>query len=390
MCGSHQGPRISSFWLLILGGLAIVGSGCSSHLIASHEPMHSLGEPVILKAHARGLVDRIELRVKRFDVDPVTGEEVLETERELLVWVCNPFFLHRSLTCQHPIAFSGDGKIIEFHAKSISWTGKAKHERYRFASGTYPLETPIPVRGKANADGALDIVFVPESDMRMGDYDPTWSFFRMALDNMVDEIYFSYPAFRKNRFIFNFWYVDAAAKIDGPCNFTIPGRQDLQDSLASWADAITIVHSKPMQDCAVGNALSTEFLFDKSAIHESGHSLFGLRDEYPVANPDLGKYGPQPHLGNTFWDKEKCGDEAPQIGLPKRSCAMISERTEIWRIDPTGPKGCIMGTSQNYDGSDFGPACMRRINWRVKQCMAGDCLPLPAPDGPFTNKPRAH
>lgn len=370
---SAQGPRIFSGWLLILGSLAILGAGCSSHIIASHEPMHSLGEPVILKAHAKGLVDRIELRIKRFNVESGTGEETAETDKELVVWVCNPFFIKNGLVCKHPIAFSGDAQVIEFHAKALYWNGKARHERYRFASGNYPLVTPIPIRANLHPDNALDVVIVPEDDMRIDEYDHSWSFLRTVLDDLVDEIYFGYPAFRKNRGIFNFWYVDEAGQIEGPCDFVVPQQLEVDDSLASWIDAVTLVHSRPMRDCAVGNVMSTEFLYDKSVVHESGHSLFDLRDEYPVAV--LGAYGPQNDYANTFWTEAKCRQQAPEIGLPRRSCEEITAGG-IWRIDPTGPEGCIMGPSQNLDDSDFGPACMRRIKRRIEQCLDGECFPL--------------
>jgi hypothetical protein len=111
--------------------------------------------------------------------------------------------------------------------------------------------------------------------------------------------------------------------------------------------------------------------YGKSVVHELGHALAGLRDEYVVATED---FPPREEMPNTFQPKQACIDEAPLIGLSPNMCVLSTPGFDYWRIDPTGAEGCIMGPSQHLTWSDFGPACERRFNWRYTQCHEGDCI----------------
>lgn len=362
--------------LLICAGFALVSAGCSTGtILASHEPMHPKGRPVTLKAVATGHVDRIEFRVQRFAIntDQLTAEDPKLHETELtpplLIWICNPPFVVNSLKCSHQLAFSGNGQIVQFSARAVYWNGSSDEEVYRFASGDFPVtNAPIPIRMKREIGNGIDIVFVPHIEV-VPESDPSAAGFRTHLDDIVDGILFEYPIIRDNRKYYNFWYSPIAVDFDaGNCtNLVDPYSIDLD----FVADVSIYVHHQYKRNCSYGTRFTTEMWYGKSVVHELGHALAGLRDEYAVATED---FPPREEMPNTFRPKQACIDEAPLIGLSPDKCVLSTPGFDYWRIDPTGAEGCMMGPSQHLTWSDFGPACERRFNWRYTQCLEGDCI----------------
>ena len=333
--------------------------------------MHPDGRPVTLKAVTTGNVDRIEFRVQRFAIiaDGTAWKETVLTP-VLFIWVCDPPGSVKSLTCSHELAFSGDGQIVEFHARAVYPGGGHVDEVYRFASGDFPLEgVPVPIRMKRRPDDGIDIVFIPHTNLIPAS-DPDGFGFRTHLDDIVDGILFEYAVIRDNRALYNFWYSPVSVAFDaGNCN-VLKDPEGIE--LVGFADVSMYVHYEDKRNCAIGSKLTTELWYDKSVVHELGHVLAGWRDEYSVST-DL--YGPRNMMPNTFGSKKACEDEAPLLGLSPDKCQLSTPVFNFWRIDPTGAEGCMMGPSQHLSWSDFGPACTRRFNWRFSQCIEGDCIP---------------
>lgn len=374
--------------------------------------MHSIGGYVTLKASATGLVDRIEFRVQRFAVDS-TDRNSTETELSpvLFVWACDPTFAKKSLTCSHQMAFSGDGQMIEFHARAVFWNGTHDDEVYKFASGEFPVpDAPIPIRVKRHTDDGIDVIIVPHPEiLDVGYADPLASF-RKYLDDLIDGILFNYAPVRDYRGLYNFWYSPKAAGFDtNSCVFEEtacdlfdietddaqssrrqvgdnqladaeadnpePNDVEIDDAvcvdLELFSDALMYVHYSDMRDCALNKRFSTELWYEKSVVHEFGHALVELRDEYRVSSSE---YGPQDPMPNIFKGEVACRREARLLDLPEEYCVSSTAAFDFWRIDPTGANGCMMGPSQHLAWSDFGPACKRRIKWRHDLCEAGLCF----------------
>lgn len=355
--------------LVVLGSLLVFG-GCSTTFQTFHEPMHPIGDYTHLKASATGLIDRIELRVHRFTIDKF-GNETADSLSPLLVEVCDPFFYVTSLNCIYSSASSGDNKMIEFEGKVVLWNGTTHVEKYKFASGKYPedLGPVIPIRVKGNPVKKLDVVIVPDPEFESPDSAKPWTQIRWLLDDLINDEYFDYEAILVWRSLYNFYYVREAGSfsvVAGNCVFTPVAAAE------AWADSYLYAHVKLMRDCALTDRFSAEAWYDKSVLHESGHALIGLRDEYAGAN--YGLYGPHVCMSNIFKDKAKCVSEAPAIGLPASYCTQIEPFWKVWRIDPADATGSLMGNAQHNAWSDFGPASMRRINWRYGLCLLGDCM----------------
>jgi hypothetical protein len=261
--------------------------------------------------------------------------------------------------------------MIEFEGKSILWNGTSRTEKYKFASGNYPFPSkPIPIRVKGKIKETLDIVIIPDADLYNDWYLDPLAGFISFLDDIVEDVYFDYSAIRRWRGLYNFYYTPMIGQFnEDTCTFT--GPVNLAE-LQVVADSLMYAHSREMWDCKLWDSFSSENWYGKSVAHETGHALIGLRDEYPGAN--YGAYPPHACMSNIFPSKAACVAEAPSIGLPASYCVLVDPFWNIWRIDPAGATGSIMGTAQHMAWSDFGRASMRRINWRYDKCLAGDCF----------------
>ena len=362
-----------------LAAIALAGAACSTTFLTGHEPMHPVSTGVWLKAQATGMIDRIELRMRRYSIDPDTGVETPDTQM-MVVEVCDPAFWVDTLRCSYRAPWSGDHKMIEFEATAVQWNGTKSVEVYKFASGEYPFpEKPVPIRVKGPTVSSLDVVIVPDDDLLNSFYvsglnpDGDWDGFRWFLDDIVENDYFKYSAIRHWRGLYNFYYsLETGQFNEAACSFSDPANID---DLMLVADSLMYAHSQEMWDCKLGDRFSSENWYDKSVAHETGHALFGLRDEYRGAN--YGAYPPHACMSNIFPSKAACAAEAPSIGLPASLCTLIDPYWNVWRIDPADATGSIMGEAQHYGWSGFGRASLRRMNWRYDKCLNGDCM---APD----------
>ena len=386
MASSKQSSRASrssrTRISLILGILAISAgtTGCSLHIQAAHEPMHPLNQPLVIRATAKGYVGKIDLWIEESRIEADGEYTVISPMR--IVNTCDPLFWVRSLTCTDVIrGIDGrheDGRIIKFKATASSPLGKHRSEAYQFASGEYPFsDQPIPIRTKGSTLDKFDIVMIRTDGFDL-------DFFRKYLDNIVEESFFKYSAIRKWRMFYNFYYsphsqtYDTACMFDGPDvpdgpnGALIPASPDeVMSALIANSDVIVYLHEDEMRDCRKKGRFSSEFWFDKTLLHEAGHALFGLRDEYFVS------LGPQCNAPRNIWHSEaKCQAEAQASGLDPYACKMRGS-TSSWKLDNEGPGGCIMNgrRTQWLSDSDFGPACKHRINWHIGNCATGVCIP---------------
>jgi len=388
--------------------------------MASHQPAHPIHEDVEFSAKATGEVDRLELWLTEYAI--ATDGSLSAVGPESMIKSCNPFLWKSSLSCQSIEPLNSDHTLIKFEVRGFAPGGDEESEAYLFASGQYhhtgagevPTENePIPIR--INGDDIqkyLDVAMIPDPDLLTPPPDPDpASEFRSKLHEVI-ALYFDYDAIRNARGLFNFYYSPFPGHfwedLGGNCQWDVPVNvSDLLDT----ADVILYLHKAFVDDCKQGPNISSEIYYGKTLVHESGHGLFGLRDEYRIC--DSGYYpgqGDQVCNRNIWRDMDytsgdgesACANEAPP-GLEPSDCTRIvppgnvSPWGNVWRIDPADVTGlvwlnspdcrfiippdqedrvgCIMGNLQHLDPSDFGPACLRRINFRYEWCLFGECMP---------------
>lgn len=340
-------------------------------VLATHSPMHPTNvQPVTFEAEARGTIDKVQLAYERYTLINSNGR-LTQTLAEALTTVktCDPEGNVSTLPCSHtmPSAFAANS-LINFKVIAYDGEGKEVIETYSFAAGDYPLpKDPIPIRVKGPTIDHLDIVFIPDTDITVNN-------FRDRLDEVIETLYFKYEMIRGWRARYNFYYSGVQGNYEEGCKFTKPSNMA---SLVAVADTVAILHQQTrMRDCRQGTIMSSEISYDKTLIHETGHALFGLIDEYCCGQP----YRQQDCEPNVWSSLANCQADARTLGMDASNCVQIakgSNTVNFWRIDPTGDTGCIMGGSQHKVGSNFGTACERRILWRYEKCESGECITKP-------------
>lgn len=348
--------------------------GCGADcVLASHSPVHpgNMGQ-VIFWAEAKGDVAKIELAYQRFALSAVNGVisstpdgapvvvKTCDPPQQSIAWVCSEVY--------QP-GFPA-GSLIAFTATATYKSGAVVKDSYSFAAGDYPLpDDPIPIRVTGRTADHLDAVFVPDTDFTADD-------FRLRLHELIFDRYFRQEEVEANRGFHNFYYTPRQGHYEEPCQFTKPPNAA---KLVAVADSVVILHqkSKP-RDCSYTYLMSAHMNDTKTVLHESGHSLFGLEDEY-CCDSD---YQQATCLPNIWATLAACQRDAPALHLDSGECRQLSDggkTVNFWRIDPVGDRGCIMGDAEYKSCSDFGPACLRRIRGIYGNCQKGACFPLANP-----------
>jgi hypothetical protein len=232
---------------------------------------------------------------------------------------------------------------------------------------------PIWIRGSPNS-GQIDVVFVPQTT-----YDGHFDQFLKDVKNAITDAYFNLdayvdpiPAEFRNRF--NFYYYTGgfgAAMGQPPENFW--ARAPFTDVLAllqnlDWGGGVSC--------CNPNSELEVPGRDYGQIIHESGHGIYNLDDEY-CGNTAYGQKDPAP---NVWTSLENCQNFANDKGWDPTNCVQIENdnpstpdcQKPYWRYDG---QRCFMhdgGLPVIQPGDVFGPACVNRINYVYENWPQGE------------------
>jgi hypothetical protein len=222
---------------------------------------------------------------------------------------------------------------------------------------TAPGPTVFALSQPALPESAVDVVFVPDDDY--GDM-AVLADRQVFLDDatgMIENGFRQNNAIAVNLGAYNFWYMDQTGDVSagsGICPSV--DWPDLDD--AAFAELIILLHPAPLRDCANGNRVTTEPENGGTAVHEHGHAVFSLPDEYCC---DGGYWEEPPVLYNSEIDCT--GDPA---NAAWRDCISFtdSDGDVWWRSE--GDNGDIMFNDGDSLVPEFGQA-----DWVVMQPVLG-------------------
>ena len=154
----------------------------------------------------------------------------------------------------------------------------------------------IPLYYSGSHSAKIDIVFVADKDY----YGNTKKFLN-DVDAIINQGYFGEPDFAANKCKFNFYYHPQAGEYKEVCAaWNVPQNFSAD---CPFADSATIVFSSNKRACVSGNTFSIPSGDYKTAPHETGHSIFGMADEYCC---DGGYWQPDAPYPNVFGSKADC------------------------------------------------------------------------------------
>lgn len=216
----------------------------------------------------------------------------------------------------------------------------------------------IPVRGSSlAAPDAIDICFAGDGSYA-NDTDG-------LLSDIADKIYDNYfvtDGIKDNERKYKFFYT-AVPTSTASCGANVITGALLANG--SHCNAVAVLHKATMQDCSIGNIFTAEGSETKAFVHETGHAVFGLADEYegntsyflpiPFANiwPDIG-----PNVG-----KQLCEANVSSYGGDPTLCDEFCDNPifcgfDWWRY------GTSITMMVNGDSSDkWGLPARKRVDW---------------------------
>ena len=236
-----------------------------------------------------------------------------------------------------------------------------------FAAGAYPWpNNPIPIYGRGAPGEKLDVIFIPDTD-----YNGNNNQFMQDTSNLVANAYLSTQPFARDirlwRSMYNFYltYQTGDAKGYGsgcnqaPSNWT---------TLRAIVNSGGILHNNALRDCGGigdGSLFSVQVggtFTNPTAVHESGHSVFSMADEY-CCDGGYWQIGPE---ANVFSSQSNCQTNATSHSWPTTDCVQIGT-TGWWRSD--GANDLMQNNNSNtnaYGRSDDG-----RVFWMYfQQCTS--------------------
>lgn len=230
----------------------------------------------------------------------------------------------------------------------------------------------IPVVLTGGRANRVDVVLVPDGDDFNG---PGNAAFQTAMENLIKGAYFGEGFFLARQQGFNFWLAGGTGDSEVPAPTpTDPNAVDCQPQAPanwgdqySWADTGAILHANTFRDCASNGLFTSETGSLGTVLHESGHSPFGLPDEY-CCDGGYWENAPNP----TMWDTQaECQADAPSLGRVASDCRSIMDSDPpngTWWTSEPDNTDLMNGDRRPPQAGD-----RRRIDWYFTECLDGSC-----------------
>jgi len=226
-----------------------------------------------------------------------------------------------------------------------------------------------PFRIQGTPANKIDVIFVPNQS-----YKGNQAQFLSDVQKVITKSYLKSDPIRMNMAKFNFYtYTEEAAVFEGFVFNPPASGCTVFDSATTFADSIGVLHPNDFRDWSSSGCsrrvFTSEPISYRTFVHESGHSLFGLADEY-CCDSSYWYNTPDP---NIFPSESSCKAYATNNGLDKTACVNFCPKnsgncgsTGYWKVEPDVD---VMRCSQACGlcgGPDamcqFFPACLKRIN----------------------------
>ncbi len=193
--------------------------------------------------------------------------------------------------------------------------------------GVCPKACPacIPVVYNGDPKDKINIVFVMDND-----YGENVDLFKSDIMNLIENGYYKSSEIANNKCKFNFYYhpedgnyVEVCSKWDLPASFW-------KD--CSFADTAAIIFKGGDRACS-STVFSAPRGSPKVVVHETGHNIFGMADEYCC---DGGYWQPSPGQPNIYTSKAAC----QSMSSNPSACDNFCPEKKCWPGDATAISKC--------------------------------------------------
>lgn len=360
---------VKNAWLLLAGVSFLALQSCDNpYTIAMHSPIYpSTSENVTYSLEMLSgtapkevkLFERVDImNVIRIPIWGTVIEVPITTpgaEALLQTWT-NPALG----TLSHVKASPNPANSVVTYRFEIKQSNNsiAKHQ-VTYATRDYPLtNAPAPVYVVGSQDNTFDVVFIPDTDItNMGT-------FRNHCRAMIRDAFFDENTTKLFRHSFNFYINPLTGHATDFDRIATDGPHQVpaNNAMLSFAEGRVLMHQNNLRDYASGGLYSTEMQNRGTVMHESGHGLFGLADEYSG-----GAHWQDPVLPNNW--NSLAGAQADAPGRSKTAADAVQIGTESWW------KLCVSNCQMLTTGAthtSYDSPCSGRVVNRVVEKAQGN------------------
>lgn len=396
---SRTGRVIASAFLL----LVLWGCAQTTHVTASHSPLYR-AEPhtttiTATATDAKDGIASIQINVLLGEMSACGGymPSLIPCRTSAILTGFSCSFANTSpATCDFPFQL-GDRALVTYNVEATSGAGnRARTLDVTYAGGasvteahisqsidlwllddietveTIPWEVARPIWWHTDPPGPtpshIDVGFFPDSDYaNYRDFtDDTEPVIRGAHLDPATPVSSFYSDFHGS--MFNLWAGPAGSDGEDGCVRSLSG---WAANVGSALDGQVIMHRLPFRDCSdislggLGTVEPTEAGAVALYVHETGHFLQGLGDEYCCD----GGYFFVSTPGNVFASLAACQTAANGIGVDQALCVQIAATPPQWRMDDGQPS--IM--EDEGANANWRTASRRALENRLGACVTGNC-----------------
>jgi hypothetical protein len=251
---------------------------------------------------------------------------------------------------------------IRYVATVVDGTTRQTTEEWFFAAGTWPQEVPVPLWVQGPLSHRINVSFVADTD--------SYSIARQMLPRaraLIFDGYHHNNGIRLGKKYWQFFYWQEQGHMPDYNDCVSSCDVQLPDALtqSTFSDAIGVLHTRPKRDWRAGKLFSTEPWNQGTALHETGHAVFNLADEYAG-----GAFFPDSDNThhNVHEDQSACESYSETAGFEASECQPILNTT-WWRSEAC-ENACIMHDDGDMSMPSFGRSCMKKIQAYYEQLEA--------------------
>jgi hypothetical protein len=236
------------------------------------------------------------------------------SETELQSW-SSPSF---PVTYTKSSAYSSN-RLVTYRFE-VKGNNKTYNHRITFATRPYPVANqPAPVYIVGDQDKVINTVFIPDTSMNS-----RMALFYSSVKSQIDSTFHQEDWVRRFRNSYNF-FINPVTAIARDFDTGQPHQLPSNSSQLSFAQGRVILHFHDIRDQSGSGYFSAEYYVRGTMLHESGHALYRLADEYDANSASHWEEADFPNN----WDN-KTDAEAAAPGYGKTAADVMRMGTPDW------------------------------------------------------------
>jgi hypothetical protein len=245
---------------------------------------------------------------------------------------------------------------ITYKATVITVNDVNKEGEVSFAAGDWPWsEYAIPVYGSGDPKNRIDICFVPDED-----YNQDWEDYMADMEELLYDGFSLNDMYRNYHVNWRFYYTRNEGNAE---DYPAEPQLLFDTSYMTDIDVFVILHTVNFRDARWSIAFSTEAVHIGTALHETGHAVFYLADEYCCD----GGYWELEEYPNIYDTLEECQAHNRDHNWPESDCTEIDSYRGKWYRPEPDELNCIMRDDGGSSMRQYGRTCQLRIMWYYEE-----------------------